>query len=26
MEKDYFNILVFGQKTSKTRHLRIHKK
>ena len=26
MDKDYFNILVFGQKTSKTRHLRIHKK
>ena len=26
MEKDYFNILIFGQKTSKTRHLRIHKK
>jgi len=26
LEKDYFNILVFGQKTSKTRHLRIHKK
>ena len=26
MDKDYFSILVFGQKTSKTRHLRIHKK
>ncbi len=26
MDKDYINILVFGQKTSKTRHLRIHKK
>ncbi len=26
MDKDYFNVLVFGQKTSKTRHLRIHKK
>jgi murein DD-endopeptidase MepM/ murein hydrolase activator NlpD len=26
LDKDYFNILVFGQKTSKTRHLRIHKK
>jgi len=26
LEKDYFNVLVFGQKTSKTRHLRIHKK
>ena len=26
MEKDYFNVLIFGQKTSKTRHLRIHKK
>ena len=26
MEKDYFNILIFGQKTSKTRHLRVHKK
>ena len=25
MDKDYFNILIFGQKTSKTRHLRIHK-
>ncbi|MGZ3604847.1 MAG: peptidoglycan DD-metalloendopeptidase family protein, partial [Thermodesulfobacteriota bacterium] len=24
--KDYINILVFGQKTSKTRHVRIHKK
>jgi murein DD-endopeptidase MepM/ murein hydrolase activator NlpD len=24
--KEYFNILIFGQKTSKTRHLRIHKK
>ena len=26
MDKDYFNVLIFGQKTSKTRHLRIHKK
>jgi murein DD-endopeptidase MepM/ murein hydrolase activator NlpD len=26
LDKDYFNILIFGQKTSKTRHLRIHKK
>jgi murein DD-endopeptidase MepM/ murein hydrolase activator NlpD len=26
LDKDYFNILVFGQKTSKTHHLRIHKK
>ena len=26
MDKDYFNILIFGQKTSKTRRLRIHKK
>ena len=26
MDKDHFNILIFGQKTSKTRHLRIHKK
>jgi murein DD-endopeptidase MepM/ murein hydrolase activator NlpD len=26
LEKDYFNILIFGQKTSKTRHLRVHKK
>ncbi len=26
MDKDYINILVFGQKTSKTRHLRIHTK
>lgn len=26
MDKDYFNILIFGQKTSKTRHLRVHKK
>lgn len=26
MDKDHINILVFGQKTSKTRHLRIHKK
>jgi murein DD-endopeptidase MepM/ murein hydrolase activator NlpD len=26
LEKDYFNVLIFGQKTSKTRHLRIHKK
>jgi murein DD-endopeptidase MepM/ murein hydrolase activator NlpD len=25
LDKDYFNILIFGQKTSKTRHLRIHK-
>ncbi len=26
MDKDYFNVLVFGQKTSKTRNFRIHKK
>jgi murein DD-endopeptidase MepM/ murein hydrolase activator NlpD len=26
LDKDYFNVLIFGQKTSKTRHLRIHKK
>jgi murein DD-endopeptidase MepM/ murein hydrolase activator NlpD len=26
LDKDYFNILLFGQKTSKTRNLRIHKK
>ena len=26
MDKDHFNILIFGQKTSKTQHLRIHKK
>jgi murein DD-endopeptidase MepM/ murein hydrolase activator NlpD len=26
LDKDYFSILVFGQKTSKTRHLRLHKK
>jgi murein DD-endopeptidase MepM/ murein hydrolase activator NlpD len=26
LDKEYFNILIFGQKTSKTRHLRIHKK
>jgi len=26
LDKEYFNILVFGQKTSKTRHLRIRKK
>jgi murein DD-endopeptidase MepM/ murein hydrolase activator NlpD len=26
LDKDYFNILIFGQKTSKTRQLRIHKK
>ena len=26
MDKDYFNILIFGQKTSKTRNFRIHKK
>jgi len=26
LDKDYFSILVFGQKTSKTRHFRIHKK
>jgi murein DD-endopeptidase MepM/ murein hydrolase activator NlpD len=25
LDKDYFNILIFGQKTSRTRHLRIHK-
>jgi len=26
LDKDYFNILIFGQKTSKTRNLRVHKK
>ena len=26
MDKEYFNILIFGHKTSRTRHLRIHKK
>lgn len=26
LDRDYFNILIFGQKNSKTRHLRIHKK
>lgn len=26
MDKDHFNILIFGQKTSKTHHVRIHKK
>lgn len=26
MDKDYFNILIFSQKTSKTRHFRVHKK
>jgi len=26
LDKEYFNILIFGQKTSKTRHLRIRKK
>jgi murein DD-endopeptidase MepM/ murein hydrolase activator NlpD len=26
LDKEYFNILIFGQKTSKTRHLRIHQK
>jgi len=26
LDKDYFSILIFGQKTSKTRHFRIHKK
>jgi murein DD-endopeptidase MepM/ murein hydrolase activator NlpD len=26
LDKDYLNVLVFGQKTSKTQHLRIHKK
>ena len=26
MDKEYLNILIFGHKTSKTRHLRIHKK
>jgi murein DD-endopeptidase MepM/ murein hydrolase activator NlpD len=26
LDKDCFNVLIFGQKTSKTRHLRIHKK
>ena len=26
MDKEFFNILIFGHKTSKTRHLRIHRK
>jgi murein DD-endopeptidase MepM/ murein hydrolase activator NlpD len=26
MDKEYFNILIFGHKTSRTRHFRIHKK
>jgi murein DD-endopeptidase MepM/ murein hydrolase activator NlpD len=26
LDKEYFNILIFGHKTSKIRHLRIHKK
>jgi murein DD-endopeptidase MepM/ murein hydrolase activator NlpD len=26
LEKEYFNIVIFGQKTSKTRHFRIHRK
>ena len=26
MDREYFNILVFGHKTSKTRHFRIHRK
>jgi murein DD-endopeptidase MepM/ murein hydrolase activator NlpD len=26
LDKEYFNILIFGHKSSKTRHLRIHKK
>jgi len=26
LDKEYFNILIFGHKTSKTRHLRIHRK
>jgi len=26
LDRDHFNILIFGQKTSKTRHLRVHKK
>jgi murein DD-endopeptidase MepM/ murein hydrolase activator NlpD len=26
MDKEYFNILIFGHKTSRTRHLRIHRK
>jgi len=26
LDKDYFSILIFGHKTSKTRHFRIHKK
>ncbi len=26
MDREYFNILIFGHKTSKTRHLRIHRK
>ena len=26
MDREYFNIVIFGQKTSKTRHFRIHRK
>ncbi len=26
MDKEYFNVLIFGHKTSKMRHLKIHKK
>jgi murein DD-endopeptidase MepM/ murein hydrolase activator NlpD len=26
LDKDFFNVLIFGHKASKTRHLRIHKK
>jgi murein DD-endopeptidase MepM/ murein hydrolase activator NlpD len=26
LDKEYFNILIFGQKTSKTRHLKVHRK
>jgi murein DD-endopeptidase MepM/ murein hydrolase activator NlpD len=26
MDKEYFNILIFGHKTSRTKHLRIHRK
>jgi murein DD-endopeptidase MepM/ murein hydrolase activator NlpD len=26
VDKEYFNVLIFGQKSSKTRHLRIHRK
>ena len=26
MDKEYFNVLIFGHKTSKTKHLKVHKK